>query len=51
LRKMQSKPCDLAIQLWIPVLWRGCGTSDVRARETSMRLDSKSNEVRPETQW
>jgi len=36
LRKMQSKPSDQEKRHPIPGLWRGCGTSVVRHRETLM---------------
>jgi hypothetical protein len=34
LRKMRSKRSDQAFQGEIAVLWRGCGTSHARCRET-----------------
>ena len=37
LRKTRTKRCDLGFQAHLRVLWRGCGTSDVRRRETRQR--------------
>ena len=34
LRKMRSKASDQGKRHAFMVLWRGCGTSDVRCRET-----------------